>query len=154
MKTNVLRTSCIAAGLLVPIAAAVNGAGTPSRIANGSQDSKQEHSSGLMAKITLPDGSARSVRLEGVGCSASICSRIAIQAKTERNSLVLTPFGVIAAIKDTTDHDALFVLKDGTRRRMSLLTDFRVLYLTNGSQPAEKLDLAKVKSIEFLAPGR
>jgi hypothetical protein len=154
MNIKMLQTSYIAAALLIPIAISVNGAGRPSQVADGSQESHQEQSSGLTAKITWRDGATRNVTLEGVGCSASICSRVAIQAKAERDSLVRTPFESIAAIKDTTEHDALFVLKDGTERRLSLLTDFRVLYLTNESRASEKLDLAKVKSIEFLAPGR
>jgi hypothetical protein len=138
MKVNLLRTSWIAAVLLVPIAFTASRAGEPAR---------------WMAKITLPDGATRTVALEGVGCSAAICSRIAIKAKGEHDSIVRRPFDAIAAIKDTTEHDALFVLKDGTQRRMSLLTDFRVVYLGDGSR-AEKLDLAKVRSIEFLAAPR
>lgn len=48
--------------------------------------------------------------------------------------------------------DALFVLNDGTERRLSLMSDFRVLYLANPLGGREKLDLARVKSVEFLAP--
>jgi hypothetical protein len=152
MNTKMLRTSCFAAGLLVPITFTVSGANGSSQIAEEGQDQVQGHFSGLMAKITLPDGATRTVKLEGVGCTQSICSRVAIKGKTEHDSLVRTAFDAIAAIKDTTEHDALIVLKDGTQQRMSLLTDFRVLYLTKGTRAAERLDLAKLKSIEFLAP--
>ena len=75
------------------------------------------------------------------------------QSRVEHAALVSAWLDSIAAIKDATQSDALFVMKDGTERRMSLVTGFRVLYLTNGGA-AEKLDLAKVKSIEFFAPTR
>ena len=42
-------------------------------------------------------------------------------------------------------------MKDGTERRLALLTDFRVVY---ASTPAEKLDLANVQSLQFLDPRR
>jgi hypothetical protein len=57
----------------------------------------------------------------------------------------------LVAIRDTTERDALFVMRDRTSRRMSLLTDFRVLYLAKRLGGSEKLDLAKVQSVEFLA---
>jgi hypothetical protein len=56
----------------------------------------------------------------------------------------------IAAIKDTNENNALLVMKNGTEQRMSLVTDFRVLYLANRSRSSEKLDLAEIKSLEFL----
>jgi len=39
----------------------------------------QAHAAGLTAKITLPDGTTRVARLEGVGCNNAICSRVAIK---------------------------------------------------------------------------
>ena len=66
------------------------------------------------------------------------------------DSLVSFWLDSIAAIKDTTENGALLVMKNGTERRMTLVTDFRVLYLANGSRSSEKLDLAKIKSLEFL----
>jgi hypothetical protein len=152
MKTNILRTSCITAGLLVPISLAVSGANAPSLIGDASQ--RQGHLSGLMAKITLPDGATRMVKLEGVGCAVSICSRTVIKGRTEGDSLVRTWLDSLAAIKDTTVDAAVFVMKDGTEQRRSLVTDFRVLYLANRLGGTEKLDLAKIKSIEFFAPER
>jgi hypothetical protein len=107
-----------------------------------------------MAKITLPDGATRMVKLEGVGCAVSICSRTVIKGKTEGDSLVRTWLDSLAAIKDTTVDAAVFVMKDGTEQRRSLVTDFRVLYLANRLGETEKLDLAKIKSIEFFAPER
>jgi hypothetical protein len=60
----------------------------------------------------------------------------------------------IASIKDTTETDALFVMKDGTERRLALVPDFRVLYVSSRNGGAEKLDLAKIRSLEFLDPGK
>ena len=42
------------------------------------------------------------------------------------------------------------MMKNGNEQRMSLVTDFRVLYLTDRSHSSEKLDLAETKSLEFL----
>lgn len=147
MNISTLRMGCIAIGLLTPLALTVKGA-------SGRPPVEQGHMSGMTAKVTQLDGVTRTVKLEGVGCSASICSRTAIKGKSAHDAIVETWFDSIAAITDTTDKDALFVMRDGAQRRMSLMTDFRVLYVTNPSGVAEKLDLAKVKSIEFLAPSR
>jgi hypothetical protein len=102
----------------------------------------------------MRDGATRTVKLEGVGCARSICSRTAIKAKTQADSLVRTWFDSLAAIKDTTASDALFVLKDGTSRRMSLVNDFRVLYLATSLGGTDRLDLARVRAVEFFAPER
>ena len=149
----IFRIGSIAACLLatVPFTSAVT---APPSDVNQSQQSANGHMTGLMAKITMRDGTTRTVKLEGVGCLQSICSRTAIKVKAKTDSLVRTWFDGLAAIKDTTAADALFVLKDGTSQRMSLLSDFRVLYLANRLGGTEKLDLAKVQAIEFLASGR
>lgn len=144
MRINTLRMSCIAAVLLVPIAFTMN----------GTSEAPQGHASGLTAKITLPDGTSRTARLQGVGCPVAICSRVVIKGKAKGDSLVRTWLDTIAAIKDTTADDALFVKKDGTVERLSLVKDFRVLYVADRVGGTEKLDLAKVKSIEFLAPAK
>jgi NifU-like protein involved in Fe-S cluster formation len=106
----------------------------------------------LRAKITLLDGATRTMKFEGVGCSASICSRTVLKGKSGQDAMVTTPFDSIATIKDATSHDALFIMRDGSQRRISLVTDFRVLYLTSEAGATERVDLAKVKSVEFLAP--
>ena len=111
----------------------------------------QVRPSGLMTRITMRDGATRTVELEGVGCAQSICSRTAIKANTEGGSLARTWFDSLAAIRDTTANDALFVLKDGTSHRMSLVNDFRVLYLATRLGGTERLDLAKVRAVEFSA---
>jgi hypothetical protein len=41
-------------------------------------------------------------------------------------------------------------MKDGTERRMGFVADFRVLYVSTSNGRTEKLDLAKIQSLEFL----
>ena len=134
--------------LLFPISFAILG-GT--RESSEPDKTEQGHSSGLTARIVMADGTNRTARLEGVGCTVSICSRVAIEGKSENKSPVRSWLDAIAEIRDTTANDALFVMKDGTARRLSLMKDFRVLYLATRISGTEKLDLAKVKSVEFLA---
>ncbi len=102
----------------------------------------------LGAKLTSLKGASRAIVLDGVGCSVSMCSRVVIKGKSESGSLVEIPLDTIASIKDSD----VFVMKDGAERRLSLVPDFRVLYFTNSNGGTEKIDLAKIKSIEFLAP--
>jgi len=89
-------------------------------------------------------------KLEGLRCSRSICSKVAIKGKADGDSLLSLRLDSIAAIKDTTENDALLVMKSGTEQWMSLITDVRVLFLANRSHNSEKLDLVKIKSLEFL----
>jgi hypothetical protein len=100
----------------------------------------------------MTDGTIRTVKLEGIGCSASMCSRTTVKVKNERNSLESVWLDSISAIRETTETNALFLMRDGTQRRLSLLSGFRVLYL--GSEPqtgeSQKLDLGQVRSLEFI----
>jgi len=149
--TNIFRAGSLATGLLA-IASFASGTNGSSPAISVGEVSANHHLSGLMARITMRDGTTRTVKLEGVGCTQSICSRTAIKAKSESDSVVKTWFDGLAAIQDTTSRDALFVMKDGTSKRMSLLTDFRVLYLANRLRGPERLDLGALKSIEFVTP--
>jgi hypothetical protein len=73
------------------------------------------HSSNLRAKIVFLDaGPSRTIMLQGVGCSVGSCSRHAIGGRAASDSLVNTSLDTIAAIKETTEDDAVFVLKNGT----------------------------------------
>ena len=141
VKITTLRISCIAAALLAPLTFTTNAS-------TGDADQAVPQSR-LTARVTMLDGASRTVKLVGVGCSVSICSRTVIQGNAEGKSLVTARLDAIAAIKETTGNDALLVMKDGTQRRLSLVKDFRVLYLANGSGATEKVDLSKIKSIEF-----
>lgn len=149
MKTTILRFVITSVVLLAPLTLATRGAKSVSQEPN-----PQGHLSDLAAKITLPDGSSRLFRLEGVGCPTGMCSRIAIKGRAKDASLVKDWLDTLAAIKETNDKDALFVFKNGKEQRLSLMSYFRVLYLANQSGRTEKVDLAKIKSIEFLAPAK
>ncbi len=83
-----------------------------------------------------------------------MCSRVFIRSTSESGAPTQTWLDSIASIKDATANDALFVMKDGTERRLSYVTDFRVLYVSNPTGRTEKLDLAKVRSLEFLDSGK
>lgn len=109
------------------------------------------HLSGLTASLTRRDGTVQTVKVEGVGCPQAICSRTAIHAKAGTEREIRTWLDSLAAIRDITARDALFVMKDGTSRRMSLLYDFRVLYLASRLEGADKVDLGKLESVEFAA---
>jgi hypothetical protein len=113
-------------------------------------DSRQGYLSGLATEVTRRDGTTRVVKIDGVGCSASICSRTLIKGKTDPESVVKTWLDSISAIRETTSTDALFVLKGGSRRRFSFMGDFRVLHLETRLGISERLDLALIKSVEFL----
>jgi len=111
------------------------------------------HHSGLAAIITLQNGTVRTVKLDGAGCAASICSRVAIRAKTAAAQPATAWFDDLAAIRDTDAGCATFIRKDGAVQRLTLLPDFRVLYLTGADRSTEKLDLAQVRSLDFATSG-
>jgi hypothetical protein len=148
MKTNALKLLCLSASLLAPVSLKLN-----ANEAFRSRDAAR-HLSDLTVSVTLSNGSVRTGRLEGVGCSGSICSRIGIKAKDENGALTPSWLDGLAAIKDTTADSAVFVMKDGSEQRRSFISDFRVLYLLNQSGMPYKLDLAKVKRIDFPVSSR
>jgi hypothetical protein len=113
------------------------------------------NSAPLVARMTLANGSSRTVSLEGVGCSEAMCSRVAVRSTADVDSRVTkTWLDTIAAIQDITPKDALFVMKNGTARRLAVVHDNRFLYFADQRGVEGKIDLAGIKSVEFLAPGR
>jgi hypothetical protein len=104
------------------------------------------HYSPGLARITLRNGDSRTVGFKGVGCEVSMCSRVRIQSRA-KGSMVHsdTWLDSIVAIKDITSADALFVFKDGTTRRLAVVTGNRILYFAD-----ERLDMGKLQSVEFL----
>src|SRR6266566_5049437 len=100
MKTTWVRVIFLAVVLLSPFTFAVRGA-------KESWNDGQGHLSGLTARITMRDGAMRVARIQGVGCSASICSRTLIKGKTDRESVVTTWLDSISAIRETTSTGAL-----------------------------------------------
>jgi hypothetical protein len=117
------------------------------------------HASNLTAKITMPDGYSRTVIVQGVGCNISMCSRVAVRSKDEPSAR-LAALGIhkeistwldsLAAITDITSNAALFVFKDGSARRLSIIDGNRFFYFANQYIGSEKIDVAKVRSVEFL----
>jgi hypothetical protein len=127
--------------LLIP-AFKSGAANLPSRV--------EGHRSGLTARVTSADGTSRTIRLEGLGCTESMCSRVFIRTRSESGTPLQTWLDSVLSIKDTTENGALFVMKDGTERRLAFVPDFRVLYVSNRIGGAQKLDLARIRSLEFL----
>jgi hypothetical protein len=140
-KMRILRISCVAAVLLIP-AFKSGGASLPSHV--------EGHRSGLVARVVSADGTSQTVRLEGLGCTESMCSRVFMRSTTEGGTPLRTWIDSVASIRNTTANDALFVMRDGTERRLAFVPDFRVLYLSSRGSGSEKLDLSKVRSLEFV----
>jgi hypothetical protein len=144
--------------LIIAIGVLVGGAAT---FAARPVDAGFGHLSNLRAKITMPDGSSRSVVVQGVGCIVGMCSRVAV--RSTESSARLAAFGLhkemsmwldsLAAIKNVTKSDALFVFKDGSTRQLSIVNGNRFFYFANAHFGSGKIDVMKVRSIEFLSSG-
>lgn len=103
----------------------------------------------ISVRVTMSDGTIRAAQLNGLGCAASICSRVVIKGVIEGASFMAFRLDSIAAIKNVTYHDVVLELNDGSQRKLSLVTDFRVLYLTE-PHGAKRLDFSNIKSLEFV----
>jgi hypothetical protein len=120
---------------------------------NAAPDRLEGHLSHLSARMVLSDGTTRAVKLEGVGCTVSMCSRVAVNARTEgtrtEGNGVIQKIWLdsISSIQDITSNDALFRLKDGTQRRLSVVTENRILYAAGS---AGKIDLSHIQSLTFV----
>ena len=111
---------------------------------------EQQHATSLKATITLRGGGKRTVVMEGVGCSSSICSRVSLNSSVPGGTAITrTWLDSIAAIRDVSGADGLFVFKNGAQQRLSVVPLNRVLYLKDPAGRPEKLDLAKIQSVEF-----
>ena len=108
----------------------------------------QGHLHGLSALVTMRDGTVHQARIEGVGCTQSICSRTAIVDRTDANTVVRIWFDAIAEIREITPTHAVFVMKDGTTRHLALRPQFRVLYFEGRFGAQDRVDFARVRSIE------
>ena len=105
------------------------------------------HYSPALAKVTWPNGVSRTLSFKGVGCAISMCSRVRIQSKV-KDSLAVnnTWLDSVAAITDISSQDALFTFKDGTARRLSIISGNRYLYFANG-----KSEMGTFESVQFVA---
>jgi hypothetical protein len=137
----------IALAAIVTVFGAVGGARTSPAPLVGEE---RQHRSSLTAKVTLLNGTTRTVTLEGVGCSSRMCSRISVNGTLAGASVVSrTWLDSISMIRDVTRDDALLVFKDGSERRLSVVPLNRVVYLKGRLGGYERLDLAQVRSLEF-----
>lgn len=152
MKSLKFRTVVVSLGLVLLLTFGMGAISDTLKPGRPEPQSAEHHASGLTARVTLPDGTYRTVTLDGFGCSAAICSRVFVAGRTSDGSAATIWLDRLSAIRDITANSALFVMKDGTQQRLSLITDFRVLYLQEGSSKPQKLDLSNVQSLQMEYP--
>ena len=134
-----LMTSAIAAAILTAIPMYAERA-----------SSERVEQSGQLIRLNVRGGSSQVVTLDGVGCDETICSRVAVNARSLGNVIAnRTRFADIAAIRDISEAAATFVLRDGTKRRLSVVPDNRVLYVFDANHRAQKIGLQRLMSVEF-----
>jgi hypothetical protein len=122
----------------------------PLRVAGGTQAQEPAAHAPRLVRLGLKDGSSTVVRLDGVGCDESICSRVAVGSRAVGNALINhTRFDTMAAIREISNDSAVFVLKDGSTHRVSVIPDNRVLYVIALDGHTQKIGLRQVKSIQF-----
>ena len=110
-----------------------------------------EHA-GQLIRLNVRDGSSQIVTLDGVGCNETICSRVAVNARSLGNVIAnRTRFADIAAIRDISEDAATFLLRDGTKRRLTVVPDNRVLYVFDANHRPQKISLHRLTSVEFNA---
>ena len=147
MKTNHLRRSCLCIALLIAMSWEIEGV-------SADQPRAAAHSTALTARVAFPDGTTQVLTVDGFGCSVALCSKVFIRAKGSNGATENMWIDTIAEIKDIADDGALFVMKDGTARRLSFVSDFRVLYFRERNNSAKKLDLAKIRSLQMVAASK
>ena len=109
----------------------------------------QGHGSSLRATVTLADGGARIVTLQGTGCTNAICSRVRA-LDTNAESIWLDDLMSVHDVSPEGDGvSALFSFKDGSQRRSSIRAGNRILYIAKRFGRTERLDLARVTRIQF-----
>ena len=122
----------------------------PLHVVSGTPAKESTVQAARLVRLGLRDGSSKVVRLDGVGCDESICSRVAVNSRTVGNAIInRTGFDAIAAIREISKESAIFVLKDGSTHRVSVIPDNRVLYVIAADGHTQKIGLRQVKSIQF-----
>lgn len=108
------------------------------------------HRSSLPATLTMLDGSTRTVTLQGVGCTATICSRVRAR-DTNSESVWLDGIDSVRGITGERDGavTAIFTFRDGTERQASVIPAHRILYIRERFGRVEKVDLGSVARIDF-----
>ena len=136
-------------GLRVAFIAAACAIGA-SAVASIGQQNFEGHKSSLRASLTMADGSTRNVTLQGVGCAASVCSRVKAR-DINLDTIWLDGLTAVRGISRNTVGPVLatFAFKDGSQRRASILAVNRVVYVTNRLGRTEKVDLGSLSGIEI-----
>ncbi len=113
-------------------------------------DNHEGHRSSLLARVTMTDGTARTITLQGVGCSEAICSRVRVM-DLRADSVWLDGLASIREISHNADGPvkAVFTFKDGSERPTSIIRLHRVLYIDGRFGRTEKLNLGSVAKIDF-----
>jgi hypothetical protein len=113
-------------------------------------DAREGHRSSLRARVTMADGTARTLTLQGVGCTERICSRVRA-TDMKADSVWLDGLASVREISREADGPVTAVLKfrNGSEREASIVPGNRVLYLKGHFGRTEKLDLASVARIDF-----
>jgi hypothetical protein len=108
------------------------------------------HKSSVHARVTLADGTARTVIIRGVGCPTSMCSRVRAR-DIKADSVWLDGLASVREISHDSDGPvkAMFKFRDGAEREVSIVAANRVLYVGGWFGLTEKLDLASVTKIDF-----
>ena len=108
------------------------------------------HRSSLRARVMMADGTTRTITVQGVGCTESLCSRVRAR-DIKADSVWLDGLASVHEISHNADGpiQALFTFKDGSERRTSIIAWNRVLYVEGRFGRTEKLDLAKLTKMDF-----
>jgi len=123
------------------------------------------HVSPNMAKLTYPSGTTRNVMILGIGIEYDNEYRThAIRLRDEAESVVTVWIDTIRLIRNGNDESAVFVLKNGTERRLWFIGDTpsvdnprfirRVLMVANDDGGQEKINIARLASVEFVTAPR
>ena len=150
MRIKEISVSHLCLVLAMSVTFVATGSSEPLKTDHDERRVPETHAAGFRARVTLPNGAIRTIDLQGVGCSAAMCSRVFIRAKADSHLSTRVWLDSIAAIKGVSADGALFVMRDGTERQLSFIPDFRVLYIAAPNAGAEKLDLGTIKSLDFL----
>src|ERR1041384_2738562 len=101
MKILKFRTVGVCLGLILSLTFAMHANDTLKHPTPKPQ-SPERHAVGLTARIALPDGTSRTVTLDGFGCTASICSRVFVEGRTDDGSAAKIWIDGLSAIRDIT----------------------------------------------------
>jgi hypothetical protein len=98
----------------------------------------------------MADGTARTITLQGVGCTESICSRVRAR-DMKADGVWLDGLASVREISREAEGPvrAVFTFKDGVERQASVVPGNRVLYVEGRFGRTEKLDLASLAKIDF-----